>query len=647
MNTINKFQRLQQPIYNGQDILKNHILKKFPIHYTDDTSNYEQCKQYASQAEYVWLVDKNIEVLKTFPWYFKPKKEEYGIHLFPYVRKKSRHIKNWKRVQLVPTDIDTTVKNKQFTHNNICGIYDAYKGKQFFDLFFLSNSLEKFNNFKKIYDRAIHVSSYAQAQTLSETDMFWLVPDDITVLDNFNFDFEPDEWSYKYIHVFGNGKKDRFDGIGLFPKNYSPSEKELMHRFFAKKKEVRMLASNPAPFDYFDVDCWDEYENALRDSTTEMFWVGSRNIDLHKDLIDNFYISHHQISDRQKTHAFIHEVGDERLYNGLFLSSKNKPLTKKEIEHRFPIERIEHKITGSTAKIYDKFVIESYGQYLNALEESKTEMFWALSNNIKIKDDFKFDMYFTHDNDYDRNTNHVFIHQIDDKTLYNGLFLLSKNKKLTKKEIEHRHLIERKEWEIVASTKIKYDQLVINSYEDYLDALHNAKTEMFWGLSNNVSIDPSFEFDMYFTHDNEYDRTINHAFIHRVNEKDYYNGIFLFSKHAPVSKKEIEHRHLVKRKEWSIVASGPKQYDRFIVDNYEDYLQAIEKSSTEMFWAISSNVDTSNFNFDVYFTHDNEYDRNTNHSFAHEVNGKKYHNGIFLLSKNVSTDESNKIKNSF
>jgi hypothetical protein len=169
---------------------------------------------------------------------------------------------------------------------------------------------------------------------------------------------------------------------------------------------------------------------------------------------------------------------------------------------------------------------------------------------------------------------------------------------------------------------------------------------MFWATSNNIDTS-NFDFDLYFTYDNEYDRKQNHAFVHRVNDKDYYNGVFLFSKHKPVSEKEIKYRHLVDRKEWPIVASGPVQYDRFIIDNYDDYLYALENSKTEMFWAISSNVDTSGFNFDIYFTHDNEYDRTQNHAFAHEVDGKKYFNGIFLLPKVSLTDDVDELKDRF
>ena len=61
--------------------------------------------------------------------------------------------------------------------------------------------------------------------------------------------------------------------------------------------------------------------------------------------------------------------------------------------------------------------------------------------------------------------------------------------------------------------------------------------------------------NIYFTHDNEYDRKTNHAFIHRVDNIDYYNGLFLCSKDVKLSKREIENRFIIDRKEFLILRS--------------------------------------------------------------------------------------------
>jgi CYTH domain-containing protein len=319
----------------------------------------------------------------------------------------------------------------------------------------------------------------------------------------------------------------------------------------------------------------------------------------------------------------------------VFLFSKHKPVTQKEIEHRFIANRKEWDIIASGPVKYDCFTVETYDEYLTALETSKTDMFWATSRNIST-DDFKFDLYFTYDNEYDRKQNHAFIHRVNNEDYYNGVFLFSKHKPVTQKEIEHRFIADRKEWPIVASGPVKYDCFTVETYDEYLTALETSKTEMFWGLTTSVAINDNFKFDLYFTYDNEYDRKQNHAFVHRVNNEDYYNGVFLFSKHKPVTQKEIEHRFIANRKEWPIIASGPVKYEKFYPKTYNEYLTALENSKTEMFWIIPEYVNvTDRFKFDTYFSHDQSFDRSINHAY---LNGK-YYDGIVLCSKHAKFTE--------
>ena len=642
MKALEKFDRLGQNNYNGLSVLKNSYLKKYPIHLTTDTSDYSLVRPYAADHEFVWLVDKNIKTLNTFPWHFNPDEKDC-VHLFPYVHKRSKKPIDWGHVRLIPTRINTD-KFKQ--HRHICAEYDVYLGKEKFDVFFSGDkNTGTWDQVISKFPDAQPVSSHKEAQEKSTTDMFWYVPDDVEILDNFSFDYEPDDWSLDYIHVFANGRMDQFDGIVLFPKNANISEKEFEHRFYANKKQVRKVITKPRKYCIYKIDTYNEYLTALENSPFDMFWGISENIKVDADFKFDIYFSHSNAYDRNINHAFVHQVNDENFYNGVFLFSKNAILSEKEIVHRHLVERKEWNNIASVPVQYDRFVIETYDDYLYALENSNTEMFWATSNNLKIDPNFKFDLYLSHD-DYDRKQNHAFVHEVDGKKYYNGIFLLSKHTLLSQREIEHRHLVERKEWDIVASVPKLYDCFVIETYDDYLAALKNAKTEMFWATSNNIDTS-NFDFNIYFTHDNEYDRKQNHAFVHEVDGKKYYNGIFLLSKYKPVSEKEITYRHLVERKEWDIVASGPVQYDKFTVDTYDDYLTALENSKTEMFWAISSNVNISGFNFDIYFTHDNEYDRKQNHAFVHEVDGKKYYNGIFLLPKVSLTDDVDKFKDSF
>lgn len=428
---------------------------------------------------------------------------------------------------------------------------------------FLQNANKDSEQYKQLKERFPTLktaATFSEAQKKCFTKFFWFVWDDLVVEDTFKFDYEPDSGSQEYVHVFLNNKE--YDGIGLFPKNSNPTNKEFTYRFFVNKKEVPVVASTPAPFDYFEVDSFEEYEYALENSKTEMFWMSSKNITVNRELIDTFYLTHHNSYDRNENHAFIHDVNERKLYNGLFLCSKNKPLSKREVDFRFIVNRKEWDIIGSTPCKYDIFYIDNYDQYLEAFEKSRTEMFWGVSHNLSF--DLP-DIYFTHDNEYDRKQNHAFIHRVKDKDLYNGVFLFSKHLSVTKKEIDHRFIVNKKEWDIVASGPCKYEIFKTDTYEDYQNALQSSKTEMFYAIPPYVDINEDFKFDDYFSFDEKFEREINHVYLNNR----YHDGVVLCSKYAEFTKREFDYKFIAAKKEVKVLASHPKPYDIVFI-SYEE-----------------------------------------------------------------------------
>ena len=275
--------------------------------------------------------------------------------------------------------------------------------------------------------------------------------------------------------------------------------------------------------------------------------------------------------------------------------------------------------------------IKNYKGYLQALSESPTELFWYVPDDVIIVDTFKFDLYFSPDNEYDRKINHV----LKNGEEYDGIMLLSKHSPISEREFIHRFLIHKKEWDIVASNPKPYDVFVIDTYEEYLYALENSTTEMFWATSKHIQAIDTFKFDLYFSHHNRYDRNQNHAFIHIEDNTETYDGIFLLSKNVPLTKKEIEYRFPVNRKEWDIVASTPKLYDRFVIDTYDDYINAFRSTSTELFWVIPAEVEIADdFKFDLYYTKKSqkyEYERSINHVFKNLFNNEEVYTGSVML----------------
>lgn len=431
-----------------------------------------------------------------------------------------------------------------------------------YDIFFVGNQNDEFLKLKTKFPLAKQVDSFVDAKSKSLTKMFWVVWDDIKLHSEFKFDFKVPEWDRQYVHTFKNG--EHYDGVCLVPKTASISDREIKYRFFINKKEIDILASVPKIYDVFNIDTWEEYTEALEKSTTDLFWMSSRNVEVHESFKFDMYFSHHNTDDRSQNHAFIHKVADKESYDGLFLCSKLKPLSKREVEYRFPINRREWKILATVSGLYKNYsrLISTYNEYKDILERSVTELFWLVPNDVVVDPNFDFNLYFTHDNEFDRKTNHVFLNGEH----YDGVMLLSKHAPIGEREFKHRFLTNKKDWNIVASTPKKYDIFYIDTWEEYQEALERSSTEMFWMSSRNISTDPKFDYSIYFSHHNSYDRGQNHAFIHKVGDKESYNGIFLCSKLKPLSKREVEYRTPIERKEWDIVASGPVSYQQYVIN---------------------------------------------------------------------------------
>jgi len=386
-----------------------------------------------------------------------------------------------------------------------------------YDIIFIGEKNIYWKELKQRFPTLKTASTVADAKRICITKMFWVVWPDIIVNDDFNFDYEPDAWSTDYVHVFKNN--EFYDGISLIPKDATIADRELQHRFFVNKKEIDVQTSCPRPYDVFNVDTYEDYLQALETSTTEMFWMSSPNIDVDTNVVNTFYISHHDQLDRKQNHAFIHRVDGKDLYNGVFLCSKHLPLSKKEVEYRFPVNRKEHDIVASGPCKYDVFEIDTYEDYLQAIETSTTEMFYIIPPTVTVCKDFMFDDYFEHSNTFDRRINHVFLNG----EYHDGVVLCSKKLKISKREWHFKFIAGKKENNTVASMPNPYDVVFIsyqepdadNNYANLLKKVPNAKrihgvkgihqahiqaamlcnTPMFWIVDGDAKIVDDFNFD--------------------------------------------------------------------------------------------------------------------------------------------------------
>ena len=418
-----------------------------------------------------------------------------------------------------------------------------------YDIFFLGDDENQWNDIRKKYPNSQRLEkniNINDLQNKSFTSSFWIVYDDV-ILNNFNLNsYRVTQWDKQYTHVFKNGKY--FDGVCLINKKSNISNKEFSNRFFINKKEIDVLVSDPVSFEIYKLNCYDDYLQAVKSSKTEMFWGIWPDVNLRPDFkFEDYYVPYYDSFHRNITHIFLN--GEHK--DGICLFSKQTTVTKREFDHRFFINKKEVDIVASDPIKYDVFEIDTYDDYLEALGKSKTEMFWIVPKEVEKNPEFNFDLYFSHHNSYDRNMNHVFQNVFRNSLEYTGISLMSKNKKVTSKEINYRFFIKKKQYEIVASKMKAYDIVFIsydepNADENYnkllarfprarrvhhVKGIHQAhiraaelcKTDMFWVVDGDSLIVDNFHFDYEVS---RYELNIVHVWKAKnpLNGLEYGNG---------------------------------------------------------------------------------------------------------------------------
>lgn len=348
-------------------------------------------------------------------------------------------------------------------------------------------------------------------------------------------------------------------------------------------------------------------------SLTKFFWI------VWDDLIVNESFSFDYVVNVWDQ-SYVHVFKNGKFYDGISIISKDHNITDKEFFYRFFSNKKEIEIDASIPKPYDRFVLSNYDEYLDAIEKSTTNMFWSVWDDINVDQNFNFDYQIERHNQY---ITHVF----KNKDFFDGVCIFSKDNIVTKKEFDYRFFSNKKEINIVASQPKSYDRFNLSNYDDYLEATKKTTTNMFWAVWDDVIVDDQFNFNYQVERHNQH-------IVHVFKNKDFFDGICLMPKNKIVTKKELDHRFFIEKKEIDIVASKPKKFEKFVIDTYEDYLSACEKSQMDMLWIIPKEVEILNFDFDLYFNHHNSYDRNMNHVFQHAFRNELTYNGIACVPKN-------------
>lgn len=285
-----------------------------------------------------------------------------------------------------------------------------------YDIFYISNTsinIDAWNLFSKRFPTARkieNVKSFNDVKLKSFTKFFWIVWDDLIVADDFIFDYRVPKWDESYIHVFKNG--EYYDGISLFAKNLSVSEREFSNRFYVNKKEIDIQASMPKPYDIFYIDTYEEYLAAIENATTDMFWAVWKEVAVDPEFKFDFKVPKY---DQHIPHVF----KNGKYFDGICIFPRTVKVTQREFENRFYVEKKEIDVVASTPKSYDMFFM-SYNEanadinyqklldrfplakrvhgvkgihqaHIKAAELSNTEMFWVVDADAEIVPEFNFE----------------------------------------------------------------------------------------------------------------------------------------------------------------------------------------------------------------------------------------------------------------
>ena len=298
-----------------------------------------------------------------------------------------------------------------------------------YDIFFVSQTVvssEDWQHFKKRYPRSQkidNVTSFDQIKSKAFTKFFWVVWDDLSVDDSFDFSYKVPEWDKDYIHVYKN--ENYYDGICLFPKTASFSQREFFSRFFVNgKKEIDLVASKPKPFDVFFIsynepNADENYNNLLNicprakrihgvkgihqahivaaeKSTTDMFWVVDGDAIILKDFKFSMpQIPYYNLQEKNIFNETVHVWKSQNPINGLTYGYGGVKLLPKELTLKIDTSKPD-----MTTSISNKFKVMST---VSNITEFNTDPFttWrsAFRECVKLSSNV-IDRYYDEETDY-------------------------------------------------------------------------------------------------------------------------------------------------------------------------------------------------------------------------------------------------------
>jgi len=337
---------------------------RYDIFFTDDLNDYHTYSR-KSRTDAFWLVDYEHTLSEVIKWVPEYSDQKY-INIFK-LPKQLEH-----KYPLSITNVSDNrcggikLVPKKFDKDDV-----KYQG------FLTDLEIVEFEKF----------TSEEEGRKNTKHDWFWVVDQDVDVLEDFDFDFIPDTWDEGKTHVWQKLNpvtKRQYDygGVALYPKvKQTKGRPKYIREPSCVQQEYPVYKLQPS--DYKD-GLQSIYERLAGQSNANMYWV----IDAFTVLNDDFKFDYYPTQwDQNNVHVFLNE--DNEFTNVRLIPKQtflNKEYTDKEVTNNTFKNLKEINTIASLRPKWPAIHLQSLekNEFINAIKDIKEPFVWTIDPDVKV-----------------------------------------------------------------------------------------------------------------------------------------------------------------------------------------------------------------------------------------------------------------------
>lgn len=402
---------------------------KYDIFYTDDMMDYSKYSNKSKTASY-WLVDSEHQINEEFS-YVPQQHETAGILIFKFPNdlehKYPRAVTNISDrraggVKLIPASGSQFSKSMEgvpvggksypiiYSDEPVVPAQDSWIIPTAFEdiknVPWQPNSFERdikhifadglivwmpaeWNGDTKVHDYSpVRVNykyekfaSYEEGCKKSKFNWFWVIDNDVTVLEDFDFDFQPDVYDDGKAHVWQKlnpitGKQYDYGGVSLRNKQEKKGRPKYIREPACTQKEFPVYHIQP---EQLKDGLNDVYERLATQSSATMMYVVDPYVDVDFDY--SYYPTQYDID---VVHVWAHNGSKSTAVR--LLPTNLKYLSEEQIVNNTFNKLKEMPTAISSDKLWDRFYFNNNKPLLEQLKEhantTQHEWFWTIDNDV-------------------------------------------------------------------------------------------------------------------------------------------------------------------------------------------------------------------------------------------------------------------------